>query len=167
MQRKPGPAPQWGAAHGWWASQAESLKPASVAWAGAGPPPLGLEVACLPTRERPTPTSRPRERCRRAPRGRGGWAPGGVIVHLGSAGCRSRGHDSASQPGRCRGAPAPPGRASAPAGAPPGGGAEGGAAAQAADGLLDAETDLPQQVGRQGTLSHCPAPRTPSLRGEA
>lgn len=91
-----------------------------------------------------------------------------LTVHLGLAGCCSHSHDSASQPGRCGGAPAPPDRAGAQAGAPPGGRAEGGAAAQPAHGLLNAETHLPQQVGPWDPSQPLPyLGPTPSLRGEA
>uniref|UniRef100_A0A8D0PMP9 Myomesin-3 n=1 Tax=Sus scrofa TaxID=9823 RepID=A0A8D0PMP9_PIG len=91
-----------------------------------------------------------------------------LTVHLGLAGCCSHSHDSASQPGRCGGAPAPPDRAGAQAGAPPGGRAEGGAAAQPAHGLLNAETHLPQQVGPRDPSQPLPyRGPTPSLRGEA
>lgn len=76
-----------------------------------------------------------------------GWAdPGGVTMHLGSAARRSCSHDSAPQPWKCGGAPAPPGRAGPQTGTPPGGGAAGAAAAQPAHGFLGAEADLPQQV---------------------
>ena len=100
--------------------------------------------------------------------GRDGRMPGGVTAHLGSTGCCSRSHDSAPQPRKCGGAPAPPGRGGRPpAGAPPGGGAQGGAAAPPTHGFLSAEENLPHQVGSSGTPPQpLPYPLgVPSLRG--
>lgn len=132
---------------------------------GLVPCPLRPPFPCLPTGESRQPCKPPRCWTKW---GRDGQMPHGVIIHLDLAGYRSRSHDSAPQPWKCGGAPAPPGGGGPQAGAPPGGGAEGAAAAQSAHGFLSAEADLPQQVGASGTPPClCPTPRVTSRRGEA